>query len=51
MLLTLIAFGASLVIGVLLVFVLERWDAEYGFRSADEIQAAWASGRSPWCLI
>jgi succinoglycan biosynthesis transport protein ExoP len=40
MLLTLIAFGASLVVGVLLVFVLERWDAEYGFRSADEIQAA-----------
>jgi capsular exopolysaccharide synthesis family protein len=40
MLLTLIAFGASLVVGVLLVFILERWDAEYGFRSADEIQAA-----------
>jgi exopolysaccharide transport family protein len=40
MLLTTIAFGASLVIGILLVFVIERWDAEYGFRSADEIQAA-----------
>ena len=40
MLLTLIAFGASLVVGVLLVFVLERWHADYGFRSADEIQAA-----------
>jgi polysaccharide biosynthesis transport protein len=40
MLLTVIAFGASLVIGVLLVFLIERWDAEYGFRSADEIQAA-----------
>jgi capsular exopolysaccharide synthesis family protein len=40
MLLTLIAFGASVVIGVLLVFVIERWDADYGFRSADEIQAA-----------
>jgi polysaccharide biosynthesis transport protein len=39
-LLTLIAFGASIVIGILLVFVLERWDADYGFRSADEIQAA-----------
>jgi polysaccharide biosynthesis transport protein len=39
-LLTLIAFGASIVIGILLVFVIERWDAEYGFRSADEIQAA-----------
>jgi succinoglycan biosynthesis transport protein ExoP len=40
MLLTLIAFGASLLVGLLLVFVLERWHAEYGFRSADEIQAA-----------
>jgi capsular exopolysaccharide synthesis family protein len=39
-LLTVIAFGASMVIGVLLVFLIERWDAEYGFRSADEIQAA-----------
>ena len=35
-----IAFAASLVLGVLLVFVIERWDSEYGFRSADEIQAA-----------
>jgi polysaccharide biosynthesis transport protein len=40
MLLTMIAFGASMVLGVLLVFVIERWDADYGFRSADEIQAA-----------
>src|SRR5918996_2776834 len=40
MLLTVIAFGASVVIGILLVFLIERWDAEYGFRSADEIQAA-----------
>jgi capsular exopolysaccharide synthesis family protein len=39
-LLTVIAFGASIVIGILLVFLIERWDAEYGFRSADEIQAA-----------
>jgi polysaccharide biosynthesis transport protein len=39
MLLTTIAFGASLVLGVLLVFLIERWDADYGFRSADEIQA------------
>ena len=38
--LAMIAFGASLVLGVLLVFVIERWDADYGFRSADEIQAA-----------
>jgi capsular exopolysaccharide synthesis family protein len=36
---TLIAFAASLVLGVLLVFVIERWDSDYGFRSADEIQA------------
>ena len=27
-------------LGVLLVFVVERWDSDYGFRSADEIQAA-----------
>jgi exopolysaccharide transport family protein len=39
MLLTMIAFSASLVLGILLVFVIERWDADYGFRSADEIQA------------
>jgi polysaccharide biosynthesis transport protein len=39
-LLTLIALGASIVLGVLLVFVVERWDSDYGFRSADEIQAA-----------
>ncbi|MCC2664748.1 MAG: protein tyrosine kinase [Geminicoccaceae bacterium] len=37
---TLIAFAASLVLGVLLVFVVERWDSDYGFRSADEIQTA-----------
>jgi capsular exopolysaccharide synthesis family protein len=40
MLLSTIALGASLVLGVLLVFLIERWDADYGFRSADEIQAA-----------
>ncbi len=39
-LITLIAFAASVVLGVLLVFVIERWDSDYGFRSADEIQAA-----------
>jgi polysaccharide biosynthesis transport protein len=39
-LITLIAFAASLILGVLLVFVAERWDSDYGFRSADEIQAA-----------
>jgi succinoglycan biosynthesis transport protein ExoP len=36
---TLIAFAASTVLGVLLVFIVERWDSDYGFRSADEIQA------------
>jgi polysaccharide biosynthesis transport protein len=40
MLLTVVAFGASLVLGTLLVFLIERWDADYGFRSADEINAA-----------
>ncbi len=39
-LITLIAFAGSTVLGVLLVFVIERWDSDYGFRSADEIQAA-----------
>ena len=37
---TVIAFAASLVLGVLLVFLIERWDSDYGFRSADEIQSA-----------
>ncbi len=40
MLVTMIGFAASLVLGVLLVFVVERWDSGYGFRSADEIQSA-----------
>jgi capsular exopolysaccharide synthesis family protein len=39
-LVTMIGFAASLVLGVLLVFVVERWDTGYGFRSADEIQSA-----------
>jgi polysaccharide biosynthesis transport protein len=39
-LVTLIGFAASLVLGVLLVFMVERWDSGYGFRSADEIQSA-----------
>jgi len=37
---TLVAFGASSVLGVLLIFLIERWDSDFGFRSADEIQAA-----------
>jgi capsular exopolysaccharide synthesis family protein len=36
---TIIAFAGSAVLGVLLVFLIERWDSDYGFRSADEIQA------------
>jgi capsular exopolysaccharide synthesis family protein len=40
MLVTIIGFAASLVLGVLLVFVVERWDSDYGFRSADEVQSA-----------
>ncbi len=38
-LVTMIAFAGSLVLGALLVFLLERWDSNYGFRSAEEIQA------------
>jgi polysaccharide biosynthesis transport protein len=38
-LVTMIGFAASLILGVLLVFVVERWDTGYGFRSADEIQS------------
>jgi capsular exopolysaccharide synthesis family protein len=38
-LVTLIGFVASLVLGLLLVFVVERWDSGYGFRSADEVQS------------
>jgi capsular exopolysaccharide synthesis family protein len=40
MFLTVIAFAASTILGVLLVFLVERWDTDYGFRSADETQAA-----------
>jgi succinoglycan biosynthesis transport protein ExoP len=39
-LLTLLAFSASTVLGMLLVFVAERWDHGYGFRSTDEVQKA-----------
>ena len=34
-----VSFGASLMLGVLLVFLIERWSSDYGFRSADEIQS------------
>jgi succinoglycan biosynthesis transport protein ExoP len=40
MLVTMIGFAASFVLGVLLVFVVERWDSDYGFRSADEVQSS-----------
>lgn len=36
---TMIAFAGSIAAGALLVFLLERWDSNYGFRSAEEIQA------------
>ena len=39
-LITAIGFAASMVLGVLLIFVVERWDTGYGFRSADEVQSA-----------
>ncbi|WGF86787.1 GumC family protein [Marinivivus vitaminiproducens] len=32
-----IAFVGACVLGLLLVFVIERWDSDYGFRSADEV--------------
>ncbi|MEM9440907.1 MAG: polysaccharide biosynthesis tyrosine autokinase [Pseudomonadota bacterium] len=38
-LVTIIALAGSLAAGALLVFLLERWDSNYGFRSAEEIQA------------
>jgi len=38
-LVTIIAFAGSLVTGAMMVFLLERWDSNYGFRSAEEIQA------------
>jgi exopolysaccharide transport family protein len=34
-----IAFAGSFMLAGLLVFFLERWDSNYGFRSAEEIQA------------
>lgn len=38
-LITMVAFAGSMVLGALLVFLLERWDSNYGFRSAEEIQS------------
>lgn len=35
-----VAFAGSLVIGTLLIFMVERWHADFGFRSADEIAEA-----------
>ncbi|MGF1562387.1 MAG: GumC family protein [Geminicoccaceae bacterium] len=34
-----VAFAGSLVAATLLIFIIERWDADYGFRSADEIMS------------
>jgi capsular exopolysaccharide synthesis family protein len=34
------AFAVSVVLGVVLVFFIERWDSDFGFRSAEEVQAA-----------
>jgi polysaccharide biosynthesis transport protein len=35
-----VAFGGSLMLGLFLVFVVERWDTGFGFRSSDEVLAA-----------
>jgi capsular exopolysaccharide synthesis family protein len=40
MLLTLVAFGAATMLGIVLVFLIERWDSDFGFRSADETLSA-----------
>jgi polysaccharide biosynthesis transport protein len=37
---TIIAFCGSLLLGGFLVFVAERWDSGFGFRSTDEVQSA-----------
>lgn len=34
------AFAGSLALGTLLIFLVERWRADFGFRSADEISSA-----------
>ena len=39
-LLVAMAFAVSVVLGVVLVFFIERWDSDFGFRSAEEVQAA-----------
>jgi len=39
-LIVLVAFGASVMLGSVFVFLLERWDSDYGFRSAEEVHAA-----------
>ena len=38
-LVTMIAFAGSVVLGSLIVFLLERWHSNYGFRSAEEVQS------------
>ncbi|MEZ5823986.1 MAG: polysaccharide biosynthesis tyrosine autokinase [Geminicoccaceae bacterium] len=39
-LIVLLAFAGGLVIGCVLAFVVERWDSDFGFRSAEEVQSA-----------
>jgi capsular exopolysaccharide synthesis family protein len=39
-LIVLLAFGAACLVGAVLVFLLERWDNGFGFRSAEEVVAS-----------
>jgi len=39
-LIVLLAFGGGLVLGCIAAFVVERWDGDYGFRSAEEVLEA-----------
>lgn len=38
-LILLVAFAGAVILGSVLVFIVERWDSDFGFRSADELQA------------
>ena len=39
-LVVLLAFAGGLVVGCILAFVVERWDSDFGFRSAEEVQSS-----------
>ncbi|MCB9945283.1 MAG: polysaccharide biosynthesis tyrosine autokinase [Geminicoccaceae bacterium] len=39
-LIVLLGFAGGLVIGCVLAFVVERWDSDFGYRSAEEVQAS-----------